>query len=418
MSLSKESEATTWDFHYFLATGLSRTINRRGHVVSRCYDPEAEQRYKEFKRDEDKRRRDKEKQSIFRERAVSIKESVLPEKLRYREPLDLTEKDGFPVFEETSREGDEEICQTTSSSGAELVTNNLVPVFFHDQNMEVLLGVDLTNDGLVFVISVETGMNEDDFWLSINGKPMTQRLGDYAQPIIVRTHIRGLGGGRKRAKKTGEITRRLRVNHLKIGFSMNIIPDEVDADLCFFKNWQLNAAANTSMSYAFQSNAAWDVDPAVGSGNTMGLAAWSTFYSYYRVYAYTYEIQVSNQDLTATTVSVVNCNFLLAVGAGHSILTSSFNAYSQHKLIAASTGGACTHTFKKRIMVAKLVGGVDIETGDMWRGVTGGVGGSVPSDLVYNIIGLDNVNNLTNGCIVFYKLTMHMRLYDRKVISS
>jgi len=215
--------------------------------------------------------------------------------------------------------------------------------------------------------------------------------------------------------------RRKRVNiHVTEGRCSPSIPltaDETDITMNFFKLFQLKASANTATSYAFNPNAAWDVDPAVGSGNTIGLATWSALYAYYRVYSFEYDIEFSNQDATASKVSVTNTNTSPTVGAGNSILALAVgNPYCKSRIIANSAGGPCVTRFFGKIDFRRLLGGTDVDTGDNWRGLTGS---SSPSDLFWLCIGIDSTpNNLTNGCIVSVVIRMNMRLYDRNPINS
>jgi len=233
--------------------------------------------------------------------------------------------------------------------------------------------------------------------------------------------MKGRKGKHRHDEKGSGLARRKAVTiHVSAGKcspAMPLTSDETDITMNFYKLFQLKATSNLSMSYAFNPNAAWDVDPAVGSGNTIGLSTWAALYAYYRVYSFEYDIEFANQDATASVVSITNTNSNPGVGAGVSILAlASGNPYCKTRMVSQTAGGSCVARFRGKIDFRRLLGGTDVETGDNWRGLTGSTS---PSDLFWLCVGIDTTPNaLTNGCIVSVNIKMNMRLYDRKPINS
>lgn len=160
---------------------------------------------------------------------------------------------------------------------------------------------------------------------------------------------------------------------------------------------------------SFHTNAAWDVDPSVGSTETLGFDEYAQLYSYYRVIGYSYECTVINPGDYPILFSALNTNTDASL-AGTNYALYSTNPYCKSKMVS-TIGSYNSHTFRGAITLSKLVGDDAIESADSFRALTS----SVPSDLTWFTIAGESVGGSDITFAYDFKLTMMVRFYGREV---
>jgi len=202
----------------------------------------------------------------------------------------------------------------------------------------------------------------------------------------------------------------------------NIFPEEVDVILPFTSTFNLTSAATLYATKYLYTNAAYDVDPALGSTATAGFTEWSDFYSFYRVIGYEYELEVNNQNSIPMNFSVINSNNSLGLPSGIGVTTDlsvySDNPHNQHTLLAHAYSSKGHHVFNKQLTIAQVVGSMAPETEDNYRAPTT----TTPVDLTYLLMGVTSVaggtNYVANNVNVVVHLRMLTRFYNRRQLSG
>lgn len=208
----------------------------------------------------------------------------------------------------------------------------------------------------------------------------------------------------------------LQVLHNAARFSRTAASDELDAQLRFTSTVAAtNAGANYNL-LRYIPNGAYDVDPNLGSTSTAGFAELAAIYSYYRVVAYRVHLAMSNTESFPALWFAVHTNTDPGTTVVNNFVVGSGNAFGACGALASSGGPTSTYT-SKLIRVTELVGGVDPETGDQWRGTST----SNPTDLIYFGIGFSggfNTFTAGHGVLIAVQITMYCRFYDRKLLTS
>jgi len=187
-----------------------------------------------------------------------------------------------------------------------------------------------------------------------------------------------------------------------------IIPPETDVLLSFQVNKLITNAAGTTAMVRFQPNAAYDVDPILGSTNTPGFAEWATLYAYYRVVKVGYKIEICNNEaFPVRSYALFQNTDPGTVGN----LQFPGNPMAKSYLLSAK-GGMDRTTLTDTKQVATIVGARGVETEDNYRAaVTGN-----PLDLIYLGIGGNSIgiSFLPNGITCSGVIKMWVRFYDPK----
>jgi hypothetical protein len=186
-------------------------------------------------------------------------------------------------------------------------------------------------------------------------------------------------------------------------------PDELDIWLSFRTTNGLYSAGVGATTKSYNPNAAYDVDPALGSTETAGFDEYAHLYTYYRVIEYKYEVEFFNtMTSTAAVVYVLNTNTAIS-GSSYDILSA--NPYCQRRLLATNGNAASYHKMSGTIRLSKLVGSNNIETADSFRSVTT----TTPTDLVYLTLVANCVNGLfsSNGVNFTIEIKMKIRFFAR-----
>lgn len=185
--------------------------------------------------------------------------------------------------------------------------------------------------------------------------------------------------------------------------------DETDVRLKFVHSSYMTNGAGGYVGKSWTPNAAYDVDPSLGSTATNGFEAYALLYSYYRVISYQYSIEVINRELDAIVVYCFNTNTAIT---GTSFDIYSANAYCSSALLTHVYGGTNHHTFSGSVDCSKLLGSVEAETDATTRALVT----STPTDLLYlslYVAAGASAGTLPSGVAYHAKITMNVRFYGR-----
>jgi hypothetical protein len=214
-------------------------------------------------------------------------------------------------------------------------------------------------------------------------------------------------------KKRGNRSRRQRgwgTNGQTVVRAVNtVVPDEMDVRLIYPIDTPL-FSAGTLASLRWTPNAAYDVDPTLGSTSTPGYAEWAAFYTYYRVVRYTVETTVVNDEAFPVTVFSINTNEDPGT-SGASYTDFATQPFSKWMILAAK-GGMDRASFKHDVSCSKLLGSNAVQQADSLRALVNGV----PADLLYYAVGVRSGTGgvLANGVYIHSHLTMYVKFYGRQ----
>lgn len=192
-----------------------------------------------------------------------------------------------------------------------------------------------------------------------------------------------------------------------------VAPDEMDVKLMFRETVTLANAFSAIMAKSYHTNAAYDVDPSLGSTETYGFDEYAALYSYYRVIGYSYKIQCVNKTETGGVGApimayVLNTNIDATTVGSHFSLFST-NPYCQSRIVSDVSPNITT--FKGSHKISQIVGSPAPETTDSFRSLTT----AVPSDLTWITICAEALSGAVINTIWDFKLVMHIRFYGREI---
>lgn len=184
--------------------------------------------------------------------------------------------------------------------------------------------------------------------------------------------------------------------------------DETDVRLKYVYQYVLTNIGGGSTGKTFNPNAAYDVDPSLGSTSTDGYDAYALLYTYYRVIGYRYTIEVVNNETSPVIAYCFNTNTAVS---GSALDLQAGGAYSATAMLGPANSGSSKHTFRGSVQCSKLLGSIEAETDASMRSLTTGV----PSDLLYLSVWAQTstIGTLTNGVSYMVKITMDIRFYGR-----
>lgn len=191
-----------------------------------------------------------------------------------------------------------------------------------------------------------------------------------------------------------------------------VSPDQFDVQLRFRSTGALVATGFSAKRYT--PNAAYDVDPILGSTETVGYDEYALLYSYYRVVKYHYRISATNCNPTSAAVFyVLNTNTDPSI-AGTRYDLYSTNPHCQTKLLPPHPQGK-QEIFERTFQVSRILGSGVVETDDSYRSLTTGV----PPDLVWLTMAAETLptsgsDNTINIAYVV-DVVMSIRFYSREV---
>jgi len=132
-------------------------------------------------------------------------------------------------------------------------------------------------------------------------------------------------------------------------------------------------------------------------------------YSYYRVYAYSYKVEVVNNESKPVIAYLYNTNTGVS---GSSLDLFAGTPYASTAVLGPATSGSSKHVFKGRVDCSKLLGSVEAETDATTRATVTGV----PTDLLWLSLFAQTTSGLgtfANGVAYQISITMHTRFYGR-----
>lgn len=215
------------------------------------------------------------------------------------------------------------------------------------------------------------------------------------------------GGKRQRAPRSARFG--ASTSRSSTATRTRIAPDELDVKLMFRKTDKLINGLSGVVAKSFHTNSAYDVDPAVGSTETLGFDEYAQLYSYYRVIGYSYECTVINPTDYPILFSALNTNLDASV-AGTNYTLYSTNPHCKSKLVS-TIGSVNNHTFRGSHKLSSIVGSPAVETADSFRSVVS----SSPSDLTWFTIAGESIGGADISFVYDFKIIMHVRFYGREV---
>jgi hypothetical protein len=191
-----------------------------------------------------------------------------------------------------------------------------------------------------------------------------------------------------------------------------IAPNEFDIQLKFVDSVTASSVT-TYANYVFLPNCPYDVDPAFGSTSTAGYSELAAIYQFQRTVRYSYKITcVPNVASTSYyQYTCINTNVTPPASAYYALAG---NQYYQTKTGAPTEiSGSLVH-FSGSHSVAQIVGSRAPETSDAFASATN----SVPSDKIFLGVGVTALTGTTCNFFIQIQLTMHIRFYERKTLST
>lgn len=170
------------------------------------------------------------------------------------------------------------------------------------------------------------------------------------------------------------------------------------------------ATVGTVIAKRYTPNAAYDVDPVLGSTSTPGFAEYAGLYTYYRVEKFKTHVTFSNLDnLSISLYSVVSNTDPGTAGTNYNGYAQS--AFGRTYELAPFYSGRGTITHNQTVSVPQVLGMATAQA-DSFRSVTT----SIPTDLVYWGFGIysNAGTNFANGVGYTGYIEMHVRFYSRQ----
>jgi len=199
--------------------------------------------------------------------------------------------------------------------------------------------------------------------------------------------------------------------HSAVTSIQDMSPDEMDVTLGYPILGQIADATTFHSAKRWQPNAAYDVDPLLGSTSTPGFSEWASLYSYYRVYSYEVDVQVTNLDAQPYGLYFLNTNTDPGL-SGTDYFDYASGPYCKRSMLSIAGGGSDTIHHKMTVNCAKVLGSIAIETSDSTRAVVT----SVPADLLFTGIGVRSATatNMVSGVVFNGVIRMKIRFYGRQ----
>jgi len=185
------------------------------------------------------------------------------------------------------------------------------------------------------------------------------------------------------------------------------VPDTLTTN---FRYAQIVQMASSNPAVRFKANSPYDVNPVLGSTSCIGFAEWMAFYTRFRVIAYTYKVVIVNADVVPIIAYICNLNFDPTTSIAN-YYNFARNPYGEHTTIGV--GGEARAVFQKTVKVSDIYGS-NIEYSDQFYGTDS----SDPTNLIWLGVGVQSgiITGIGSGVSMDITLTMHTRLFERKVL--
>lgn len=195
---------------------------------------------------------------------------------------------------------------------------------------------------------------------------------------------------------------------MKKGSYLDLIePPERDVMLCYPFAFTLGGAA--TISRRFNPNAAFDVDPTLGSTSTPGFAEMAQLYAFYRVVKTMYIAEISNTDALPVYAYAYLSNTDPGTAMPYTVIG---NPLAKGMLLSAGGGGKDTCVLKDSQTIATILGSNEVETDPLYRALVT----TVPADVAWLCIGVHTpggVAIVANAVNVVIRIFMLTRFFDR-----
>lgn len=196
-----------------------------------------------------------------------------------------------------------------------------------------------------------------------------------------------------------------------------IVPDRYTAKLVYFDD-QIQRTQSTALytNWRFRTNGAFDVDPALASGSLTGFGELMTLYTSFRVHAFSFQWDVTNNE-----------TFPLVVGhfPSQQDLGGNFTGFlgfleqsrAQSKILSAK-GGSDRAQFKQRYTLAAFKGDISPETDITYVGNASGN----PTTLMYHNWGCYSGTGASltasGGISCMLRVWMEVEFFGRRTFST
>jgi len=194
-----------------------------------------------------------------------------------------------------------------------------------------------------------------------------------------------------------------------------LVPDEERVALSFHLFAALNNVGVAKVAKRWNPNGAWDPDPVLGSGNTLGLSTWAVLYSYYEVLRYHITMTVNN--LEAFPINCYFCNQNQDPGtSGGNMIDAAQQKYGHIHTLDVKGSSKAQFTYKFSASVRKILGSEKAITDALYRGLTGSAN---PGDVVWFGFAIDaRTNLLVNGIDYDLNIRMDTKMYARNEVAT
>jgi hypothetical protein len=177
--------------------------------------------------------------------------------------------------------------------------------------------------------------------------------------------------------------------------------------LCYVVN-KVTAASVPNSSVRFTPNAAYDVDPTLGSAAMAYFVEWSSFYGFVRVKGFGWDISLVSLE----TAKPCRAQCVKSNADPGTTMTSAWGgyAYTQTAELGINSGPSkCT--FKGYKSVADILGSDTVYSADSYRSTNN----TLPADLVWLGIGVETIDgsNFANGVSITGNIFVDIEWYDR-----
>jgi len=178
---------------------------------------------------------------------------------------------------------------------------------------------------------------------------------------------------------------------------------------CGFREQVLLTGAGPTAA-RFTVNAAYDVDPILGSTNTTYFAELAALYNRCLVIAYEYHLIVTTADTAPITLYVINTN--LDPGA----VSTNYHQYAMNpnSTVRGIQPGCPPVVIRGRHTVASIVGR-QIEQDTSFQSLTN----TTPANVIFLGMGaLGAIAAMTTGIGIELRVTLQVRFFERKLITA
>lgn len=221
--------------------------------------------------------------------------------------------------------------------------------------------------------------------------------------------------GKSTAAKRSPFNDQQLTQFYKNTIQQQLFPTQTDATVGYSTTINLTAA-NPYYAYPLRPNAAYDIDPSLGSTATQGLQEMAALYGKMRVLSYSGEVDFVSIGIYPTEVTLMHTripNGVTAGGANVDLTLQDMNPMIQRAFLGHSYAGTGKHTFTFNKSISDIVGNKAPLTDDLYESTTTGV----PSEFTYLHLGA-KASTGNASVVARVRLFLHVRFTDRKLLTA